>query len=368
MQAKTESADRRHLLTPPAQVFWLSGGMRLIVDAERSCRLLTVSPHRVASFKLGDSKIGSVLFDYKNIRVLAHSMSFSDRDLNDPIADQFVLFAVKDREYLTSTQQIYWSGVGNVFNENGKYDEEGMVRRLRTQMRVAHRRFEKLFSSYSHFLDFEENDRSILFRNKHSQNIGLEFSALLDSLFSLRDAVNSIAFRLLLGGVGTFDTKKLKTKILGKSDSEFSTLLASSMFEEASGDLLLRRMSTYRAVALHCLGTTNPVTGDGIYFRKDSGIFGSIRRVVFPLYDDMQKMREIETGTPAGFSFRRDDEELRRFMERPRHDDALDFGFLTLARLLDLCRLLGSELGLESRLLTLTDNDIIDFKTVVDRG
>lgn len=95
--------------------------------------------------------------------------------------------------------------------------------------------------------------------------------------------------------------------------------------------------------------TSNPVAGDGTLFKEEAGAFGPILRAVYPLSDDMAKLREIERGTSVGFSFRRNQGELWRFLSLSRHDDALDFGFDCFARLLTMRRLLGEELALESR-------------------
>lgn len=363
MENTRDFDPRRYLLTPPAHLFRLSGGVKLIVDAKGKCQIIGIKPGQEAHCNLNGREIGATLFDYQSIRVLARSTCYDDTELNDPISDVFALRAVgPDGKCLAFSQGFYWSGVAHVLHERNMYLEEGLVRRLTTQFRTSLRRFEKLFIAYSTFLETlaeKPPKKGHCVRNKHTVNIGSEFGALLEALYGLRDAVNSVAYRMLFGEVTAFQTKKLKSKVLASKQSAFARLVNASMFDEEGGDLLLSRMSTYRAVALHSMGTSNPVVGDSVLFKEEAGIFGRILRAVYPLYDDMAKLKEIERGTGVGFSFRRDVEEFQRFLSRSVHEDALDFGFDCFARLLTLARLLGEELELESRHPIITDDDIV---------
>ncbi|MER9490157.1 hypothetical protein NKI50_30140 [Mesorhizobium sp. M0563] len=358
---------KQYELTPPAHLFRLSGGIKLIVDAGAKCQVIGIKPGREAHFSLNGRKIGATLFDYSNIRVLARTKCYDDDELLDPISDNLALRAFgPDGKCVAFSQEFYWSGVSHVFHEQGKYLEEGYVRRLTTQIRTCLRRFEKLFIAYSMFLETlaeSPPQKGHLVRDKHTVNIGGEFGALLDGLYALRDAVNAVAFRVLFGDEALLHTKKFKIKVLANTQSAFAQLVNASMFDEQNGDLLLSRMSTYRSVALHCMGTSNPVTADSVLFREETGLFGPILRAVYPLYDDMAKLREIERGTAVGFSFRSNLDELKRFVELRTHDDALDFGFDCFVRLLTMARLLGDELGLESRHFEITDRDIIGTTT-----
>lgn len=76
------------------------------------------------------------------------------------------------------------------------------------------------------------------------------------------------------------------------------------MFDEDAGDRsLARNVNLSRAVAPHYMRTSNPLAGDGTLFKEEAGAFGPILRAVYPLSDDMAKLREIERGTSVGFSF-----------------------------------------------------------------
>jgi hypothetical protein len=353
---------KQYLLTPPAHLFRLSGGIKLIVDAQEKCQVIGISPGREAHFSLSGRKVGATLFDYGNIRILARTKCDDDQELRDPISSNLALRAFgPDGKSLAFSQEFHWSGVSHVLHEQGMYMEERLVRRMTTQIRTCLGRFEKLFLAYAGFLETLTEGRpekGHIVWSKHTVNIGSEFGALLESLYALRDAVNAVAYRMLFGGEAAFLTKKFKAKVLAASQSTFAKLVSASMFDDR-GDLLLSRMSTYRSVALHCMGTCNLITGDSIIFKEETGIFGPILRTVYPLYDDMSKLKEIEKGTAKGFSFRRDLAELKRFGELRAHDDALDFGFDCFVRLLTVARFLSEELGLESRHPVITDSDIV---------
>lgn len=363
--SNSEADNSSRLLMPPVKLYRFSGGLRLILDDNRRCHLLGARPGQELHFDLGNRVVGPSLFNNANFRPFARSTCYTDEELNDPIADVFALAAWgPDRKSLTFSQEFYWSGVSHVFNEEGKSVEEGLVRRLTTSMRKCLRRFEKLFLSYSTALKHygvKELLPGNFVRDKYASDIGNEFGSFLDDLYGLRDSVNAITYRILLNGEGAFSTKKFRQLILRSEKDELIRTISESMFEEASGDLMLSRMSTYRAVALHCMGTTNPILGDSVCFVKESTSFGNIVRMVFPLYDDMAKLKETELETPRGFSFKRDEAELRRFTSLDAHNDAMEFGFDCYVRLLTICRLLGERLGLKSEHMRLTDDDIIDF-------
>jgi hypothetical protein len=360
--------DKEHkranpLLTPPFRLYRLSGGMKLIMDAEKDCLLSGAVPGDDLRFKLGSNKVGSSLFGNPNLRVFASSTCRDDTELNDPISETFALSVVgPDRTSLNVSQARYWSGVANACRLNGRLVEEAQFRRLVTHIRRSTRRFEKLHLSYSYTLERYQQtqvERRHFVKSKFSNDIGYEFCSLLDDLYGLRDAVNDLIFRVALNGTGPFRTKKLINGLKNAPKTELFKLVSHSMFDD-SGDLLLLKMSTYRSVAMHCMGTTNPVIGNAISFSDEDTNLGPFRRMFFPLYDDLSKLKEIEEETPKGFAFDAGEEEFTRFSNLENHLDALEFGFDCLVRLLTISFLLSVETKLESRDFEITDEDILD--------
>lgn len=101
-----------------------------------------------------------------------------------------------------------------------------------------------------------------------------------------------------------------------------------------SGDLLIDHMSLYRSVAQHCLGATNPVLGDIYQLRVSTEPFGDLPYLIYPLYDDIGKMREIEQGSSKGILEGFPIEEAKRFFGLGDYRDALEFCYDCFVRLL----------------------------------
>jgi hypothetical protein len=142
-------------------------------------------------------------------------------------------------------------------------------------------------------------------------------------------------------------------------------LIADSMFN-ADGDLLIDRMSLHRGVGQHCLGKNNPLFGDVYQLRRSRGPLG-LPCLVFPLFDDVGRMRAIEKGSSKGILEPPTRAEAERFL-RKRDLDALEFLFDCFVRLLRIAKMLADEIGLGLRMMTITDDDIIDAKFTNQAG
>jgi hypothetical protein len=79
-------------------------------------------------------------------------------------------------------------------------------------------------------------------------------------------------------------------------------------------------------------------------------------------------MRAIEKGSSKGILEPATQTEMERFLRKPDHLDALEFLFDCLVRLLRIAEMLAREIGLEARMTTITDEDIIEATLTDETG
>lgn len=238
---------------------------------------------------------------------------------------------------------------------------------MTSQIRICIRRLERLSIAYRTALSFvgplQERDAKSITNDKYAQHIGTELRSLLNELYGLRDAVTAAAYRLKYREQNGFQMRSL-WRIVSSDQGPLGRMIGQSMFDQ-DGDLLIDRMSLYRAVSMHCLGMTNPIFGDGYQKCIANGPFGEVTHIVFPLYDDIEHMREIEKGSSKGLLRRATKAEAERFLSKDAHIDALEFSFDCFVRLLQMAQLLATDVAIPSRPLMITDADIIEA-TVTD--
>lgn len=193
--------------------------------------------------------------------------------------------------------------------------------------------------------------------DKYSHYLGSEYRSCLNELYSLRDAILVAMYKVGFKRTDDFTIRKLRT--LATNDSKGSARLVFESMFDTSEDALIDQMSLYRSVAQHCLGLNNPVFGDVYRLRVSEGPFGEIPYMVYPLYDNLSVMREIERGSSKGILVPVTDSEFDRFIQLPRHRDALEFCFDCFERLLRIAELLADEIGFSPRLTTLTEDHIL---------
>lgn len=280
---------------------------------------------------------------------------YEDKELYDPLPEQIAIHANgPDNRCLAHGQDFYWEGVRHVQYENGNNYEFFIVSRYLTQLRRVRDRLSKLFSAYQLAYDSREvvpKDRDATsISNKYTDHIGNEFCSILDEIVSMRDAALNIIYRMNYKTTKDFKMRDFKNYILSAPKDDLRDAIANSMFDPNSGDMLLDHMALHRNVATHATGKVNPVSGNFAIVRSFDGCFGKLKQLIFPLYDDIEAMRELNSNTAKQFYFRRDNEELKRFLDKEFHLDALDFAFDCYKRILSITCLAGTAGGFESRL------------------
>lgn len=345
---------------PPLNLYHLSGGLQLLLGENLQAWLIDAH----AEYPFVWSALNGpqdILSFYPEIRIIGRTRFASVEEMKEPISPNFVIrSASRSHQCLAFHQHTFWSGMANGFSQDGAAESAHICRRLSTQIIKSTRRLEKLSLSYRSALPTQKipEDGSISFhQDKYSSNIGNEFGSLLDDLYGLRDAINVIVYKLLLQKNGGFSTRALKKAVADHPSSPTVELIKAAMFDEFCGDLIISKMSTYRGVALHSMGTSNPLTSDSVMIKCANGPLGKIARIVYPLYDDISQLKEIEAGKSFGPIDKR--EEFERFAKLDNHLDAMEFAYDCFVRLLQIAESLGAELGLEPQHIKLTDRDIL---------
>jgi len=131
---------------------------------------------------------------------------------------------------------------------------------------------------------------------------------------------------------------------------------------------LIERMSLYRSIALHCLGDTNPIFGDVYKIAVSNSPFGCLYRLAYPLYDNIEWLKDIEKKASKYLLENPAREEAERYLQLQEHTDALEFCFDSFARLLQVAESLESETNLKSSDYIITDKVIIELKVTTEGG
>jgi len=252
---------------PPMYKFHLSGGLGVLVGSNRLSMIIAPGKRDLVFFSVREiSSMLSILDKQNELRVLGRNHFDQAEDMRDFVTTNFVVAAWDEkRRCLAEAQARHWGGVARTLHEGGKSSESLLAQRLSLQIRTSLKRFERLSIAYRTTLsdvvwDETSVDFNALTSDKYAHHIGLEYRSCLNELYSLRDAILVVMFRLKLGRTDSFSIRKLRNALKEEIEGA-GHLIYTSMFSE-TGDKLIDQMSLYRSIALHCIGSTNPVFGD----------------------------------------------------------------------------------------------------------
>lgn len=365
---------RKLVLERPFWLHHLTGGLQVLLGSNRKCLLLAPEVEMHSFTLRAGASVDSAFTSYNGkVRVVGRSYAADVEEMKEPVTGPFVLRAcAPNNQCLAHVMLHHWNGMAHALGLEGRGPDALLVDRVANHIGIAVRRLEKLSIAYRSALSSVElpeckPDTKNMFGNKYAQNMGIEYRALVNEIYGLRDALSLAFFRLYFKRTDGFKTKKLRSLLLADGGPAAS-LMASSMFAEAGGDLLIERMSLYRSVAQHCLGSNSPVFGDVYSVASANGVLGQLRWLVYPLYDDMERLRGIEQGATAGILDRVDRAEAERFLGKDEHIDALDFCYECLVRLLTIASGIADGLGIEPKMHTITDADILNVELTDENG
>ena len=351
----------------------LTGGLALLLGSNGLATILSPGASDLVFFSLMKGvAISAALQAQPGIRILGRNTFHHADEMHDPVTTNFIIraTAAQGGQCLAHTQTHRWSGLANALHQLQRDSDAMLVKRVSSQMRLCLSRIERLSLAYRTVLSIvcakaPPPDHKFI-SDKYAQHLGSEYRSVLNELYSLRDAVLAASFRLHHKRTDSFQISKLRALVINSTEGS-SRMIADAMFSE-SGDRLIHNMSSYRAVAQHCLGATNPVVGDVYQLVQSVGPMGTHPYLVYPLYDDIERMRAIEQGSSKGVLERLPLEEVKRFVGLPAHQDALEFCYDCFERLLRIAETLDREIGIEPQTLQITDDDIIELTFTDENG
>jgi hypothetical protein len=364
--------DEGYALEPPLRMHHLTGGLGALIGSNRLAMLLSPKgPGLVFFCLMPKAFFPSTLKMQPGIRFLGGTQFNSAEEMQDPISSSFLIAAQDSAgRSLADSQFHHWNGVTVALRQMGREPESIMTSRLDCQIRLCKDRFERLSIAYRTILSSipwnDKNENKISFTgDKYAHYIGSEYRSMLNELFSMRDAILAVTYRIRFNRTDPYKFSKLKQCVQAESAGS-GKLIFDSMFSSVPG--IIERMSLYRSVAQHSLGANNPALGDVYKISLSKGQYGELPYVIFPLYDDIEKMRLIEQGSSKGILGQTSREESIRFMSLPSHQDALEFCYDCYVNMLRICELLAAEISIEPKVFTITDDDIIEATFTDEHG
>lgn len=357
---------------PPMWVHHLTGGLSLMISSNRLAMLMPSSIGMTFFSKSHKASATTLLQDQSGIRHIGSNFFRAADEMQEAITQHFEISArTHSGSCLATTQSEEWHGVANALHQSGRGADALVASRIASQIRTCLARLERLSVAYRTALTAaksrsEEPKPHSFTLNKYAGYIGIEYRAALNELYALRDAALVGAYRLRFARTDSFSMKRLQA-LVAREPSGCAELISNAMFSDA-GDRLLDHMALYRSVAQHCLGATSPIFGDAYQLCLSSGPFGDLTYVLFPLYDDVEKMRAIERGSSKGILERPSQEELQRFGGLGHYRDALEFCYDCFVRLLQIIELVRRESGIEPQTIVITDKDILELVVTDENG
>lgn len=357
---------------PPMRMHHLSGGLSVLMSVNRLAAIMSPGSEGLVFFSVvKNASLASCFRDYRGLRILGRNHFAVADEMHDPVTSHFAISASSaDNRCLAHVQIHQWQGLATALHHLKRDTDALLTTRVASQMRLCLSRVERLSLAYRTVLSIVSAGARTashkLTGDKYAQYLGSEYRSVLNELYSLRDAILAAAYRLHLNRTDAFNIKKLRQAVTGATGGS-SKMISDSMFA-ADGDLLIRNMSLHRAVAQHCLGATNPVVGDVYQLKVSRGPYGDLPHLVYPLYDDIERMREIEEGSSKGVLDRLPLEEAKRFIGLDEYEDALEFCYDCFEKLLRIAETLDQEIGIEPKMVTITDDDILEVTFTDEAG
>ena len=358
--------------TPPMRVHHLTGGLSLMIASNRLAMLMPAGLGMTFFSQSQEASVTTLLQGQGGLRHIGANYFNVAGEMHDPVTQHFELSVRAQNGWCLATAQFNeWHGVAKALHQLARGADALVANRIASQVRACLGRLERLSVAYRTVL-VEAKKRSEVpvpnrfTLNKYAAYIGIEYRATLNELYALRDAVLVGVYRLRFQRNDPFSMKRVRALVTGVPSGS-ARLISHAMFSDA-GDRLLDHMALYRAVAQHCLGATNPIFGDAYQLRQSVGPFGDLLYVLYPLYDDVEKMRAIERGSSMGVLERPSQEELERFSRLEHYRDALEFCYDCFVRLLQISELLRQEAGIEPQPVIITDRDILELVVTDETG
>lgn len=364
-------------LNPPIYLIHIAGGLRAFVGSNGECFLGVFNSSELITFKIKPFESVVQMFDQlalvleqDNSEIFGFQEFKTIEDLNRRLSESFNYVlppSFVERNPIDYVSQ--WLSIASNLSNNEEGNKAAICKRIATQIERLIHRINALSDCYYYTLQQEKHlpevGRFSLHANNDSQKVGLEFTSLLDNLYYLRDGLGNLVFRTLAPEKTKYRTIDL-IKVLNKNDSELSKLLLNGL-EKNQG--IISQFSMLRGVAQHSMGEVNPTFGD-VYSLRRKNLNGiDYFRLIFPLYDDWDKLAEIEQNASKGIFPKISQEECERFAtETENHVDAFDFGLRSFNYLMKVSLEIFKEFNFDASPRKLDKEQILSMELRDENG
>jgi hypothetical protein len=353
---------------PPITVFNLSGGVSCMSGSNGTCWLTLPGPRGVFWTTLQPATAPHPLNYLAPLKILTRTHFNRAEELHDPLESSSLYLANASGISLENEQSARWIGFSIAYRSRRDTLKARWAERIDKQILFCRNTLDALIRSYRSTLTSNLLESEICYpevgtfrytENKYSTDIGYRAQSCLNELYALRDLIMSFLFEGLYGQ--KVSLSRMNDFI--NSDDRFgfaSTILPLFSRDVPIGKIAL--MSIYRNVFFHYTGPRSGPFGPMYCFRENYGPLGLVPYLVYPLYDDIDRLKLIERGKYLdNDSTEVQKQEAIRFMQLSSHLDVLDLCYECFVILLMISELIEKQIPLKSENVVLTDKDILDL-------
>ena len=341
----------------PIRIVHLQGGLRAVDDRSGQIYVQVHSKRRFIQFEAPE---------YANLYATLQSLGFrvigSEFVSNRGFAAPDWWFAPPEGQFKLTHESRDWSNVRHTASEENKPSVVDIARRCTALLELLGIRVWQMSNAYNGAYLASACDRELpdgnLFDNTYTPHIEAAIHAFLADAASLRDLICEFVWTYVLENEG--EVRKFKT-FRTRARSATHPLAGEIIAEGESG--WIKRLSYLRNDVLHFAPIGAHHTFPPCQARQVQLPQGQqVRYLVYGLVD-----RTIgEPGgerTLAALDEKEIIAELQAFAAKLNEsEDALEYAWRVLGKLIDLCNRARLASGLKGEMLTITDADIVDFR------
>lgn len=276
-------------------------------------------------------------------------------------------FASSDGQFRLACERREWSNVRHTAWRENKTNVVDITKRCTALLELLGIRVFQMSNAYNGAHLAATNDGELpdgaLFNNTYTCHIEAAIHAFLADAASLRDLICEFTWSHVLQNEG--EVRKIAKFIARFRGDVSDTLnpLANEIIDESRGQGWIKHLSDLRNDVIHVAPIGTRHTFPSCQARKvqlPQG--GEVSYLTYGLVD--RTLGEASAGaTPAATYEKQIVEELSDFTAKlSESEDALEYAWGVLSKLIDLCSRARMESGLKGEMLHLTDGDIVDFQ------
>jgi hypothetical protein len=241
----------------------------------------------------------------KPLRILTESVFDSAEAMHDPIPDTSLHISNSRRSGWDIAQVQRWSGLSTAYASQQKYTTALRAERIGKQILFCRDTLFALQRSYlftmgqnlpQNQISYPHNGTVHFMSDKYSTDIGYRTQSCLNELYALRDFLLYFLFEDMYQKKGIGIRKGLE--LLRNDDKFHLHSLLSLMLSDTAPIGPIALISLYRNVFFHFMGAKNNPLGQAYCFHEIDSMFGHIPYLIYPLYDNVTRLRAIERGAP----------------------------------------------------------------------